>query len=40
MEEGSRRTKDGRFIEELVKDRAMIRILILYVKIESKCSAF
>ena len=39
MEEGSRRTKDRRFIVEL-RDRAMNRILLLYVKIESKSSAF
>ena len=38
MEEGSRRTKDRRFIVEL-KDRAMNRIFLLYVKIESKSSA-
>ena len=37
MEEGSRRTKDRRIIVEL-PDRAMNRIL--YVKIESKSSAF
>ena len=39
MEEGSRRTKDRRFIVEL-KNRAMNRIPLLYVKIESKSSAF
>jgi hypothetical protein len=39
MEEGSRRTKDRRFIVEL-KDRAMNKILLLYVKIESKSSAW
>ena len=39
MEEGSRRTKDRKFIVEL-KDRAMNRILLLDVKIESKRSAF
>ena len=39
MKEGSRRTKDRRFIVEL-EDRAMNRILLLYVKIESKSSAF
>ena len=39
MEQGSRRTKDRRFIVEL-KDRAMNRILLLYVKIENKSSAF
>ena len=37
MEEGSRRTKDKRFMVEL-KDRAMNRIILLYVKIESKNS--
>ena len=39
MEEGSRRTKDERFILEL-RDRAMNRILLLYVKIKSKSNAF
>ena len=39
MEEGSRRTKDRIFKVEL-KDKAMNRILLLYVKIESKSSAF
>ena len=39
MEEGSRITKDRRFILEL-KDRAMNIILLLYVKVESKSSAF
>ena len=39
MEEGSRRTKDRRFIVEL-KDRAMNRIILPYVKIESKSNAF
>ena len=39
MEEGSRRTKDRRFIIEL-RDRAMNRIFLLYVKVESKSSAF
>ena len=38
MEEGFRRTKDKIFIVEL-KDRAMNRIFLLYVKIESKSSA-
>ena len=38
MKEGSRRTKDRRFIVEL-EDRAMNRILLLYVKIESKNNA-
>ena len=35
MEEYFRRTKDRRFIVEL-KDRARNKILLLYVKIESK----
>ena len=35
MEEGSRRTKDRRFIIEL-RDRAMNRLFLLYVKVESK----
>ena len=35
MEEGSRRTKDRRFIIKL-KDRAMNIIFLLYVKIESR----
>ena len=39
MEEGSRKTKDRRFIVELI-DRAMNRIFWLYEKIESKSSAF
>ena len=39
MEEGSRRTKDRRFIVDL-RDRAMNRILLLYVKIESKNNSF
>ena len=39
MEEGSRRTKDIKFIIELRK-RAPNRILLLYVKIQSKSSAF
>ena len=39
MEEGSRRTKDRRFIVEL-QDRAMNRLLSLHVKIESESSAF
>ena len=39
MEEGSRRTKDKRFIIEL-RDRAMNIILLLYVKIGSKSIAF
>ena len=39
MEEGSRRTKDRRFIVEL-RDRTMNRIFLLYVKIESISSAF
>ena len=38
MEESSKRTKDRRFIVEL-KDRAMNKIFLLYVKIESKSSA-
>ena len=38
MEEGSRRTKDRRFIVEL-KDRTMNRILLLYAKLENKSSA-
>ena len=39
MEEGSRKTKDRRVIEEL-RDTTMNIILLLYVKIESKSSAF
>ena len=39
MEEYSRRTKNRRFIVEL-KDRAMNIILLLYVKIENRSSAF
>ena len=39
MEKDSRRTKDGRFIVEL-SDRAMNIILLIYVKIEHKISAF
>ena len=39
MEEGSRRTKDRRFLIKL-KNRAMNRTLLLCVKIESKRSAF
>ena len=39
MEEGSRKTKDRRFIVDL-KDRAMNRILLAYVKIGSETSAF
>ena len=39
LEECFRRTKDRRFIVKL-KDRAMNRILLLHVKIESKSSAF
>ena len=39
MEEVFRITKDRRFIVEL-RDRAMNIILLLYVKIESKSSAF
>ena len=39
MEEGSRRTKDRRFIVEL-KDRAMRRILLLYVKMKGKSNAW
>ena len=39
MEEGSRRTKDRRFIVEL-RDRAMNRTLLLHMKIESKSNAF
>ena len=35
MKEGLRRTKDRGFIMEL-RDRAMKRILLLYVKIEVK----
>ena len=38
MEEGYRKTKDRIFIVEL-KDRAMNRIFLLYVKIKSKSSA-
>ena len=38
MNEGFRRTKDRRFIVEL-KDRAMNRICLLYVKIESESIA-
>ena len=39
MEEGPRRTKDRRFRIEL-RDRPMNIILLLYVKIKSKSSAF
>ena len=39
MEEGSRKTKDKRFIVELIY-RSINRILKLYVKIECKSSAF
>ena len=39
MEEGSRRTKDRRFIVGL-RDRVVNRILLLYVNIESKSSTF
>ena len=39
MEEGSRRTKDRRFIVGL-RDRVANRILLLYVNIESKSSTF
>ena len=39
MEEGSRRTKDRIFIVEL-RDRAMNRIPLLHMKIESKTCAF
>ena len=39
MNEGSRRTKDRRFIVEL-RERAMNETLLLYVKIECKSSAF
>ena len=39
MEEGSRTTKDRRFIVDL-RDRAMNRIFLLYVKIKSKNNAF
>ena len=38
MEEGSRKTKNRRFIVEL-RDRVMNRILLLYIKIKSKSSA-
>ena len=38
MEEGSRRTKDRRFIVEL-NDRAMNIILLLYVKMKGKSNA-
>ena len=38
MEEGSRRTKDRKFIVEL-EDTAMNRIFLLYINIESKSSA-
>ena len=39
MDEGYRKTKDKRFIVEL-ENRAMIGMLSLYVKIESKSSSF
>ena len=38
MEEDSRRTKDRRFIVEL-RDRAINKILLLYVKTKTKSSA-
>ena len=38
MEEGSRRTKDRRFIVELM-DKAMNKIFLIYAKKENKSSA-
>ena len=39
MEEGYTRTKDGRFMVEL-RDRDINKILLLYVNIENRRSAF
>jgi hypothetical protein len=40
MEEGSRITKDRGFIYSRIKDRSMNTILLLYLDIRSKSSAF